>query len=463
MNQYYSRMREIGKDRYLLFTCIAALAYIGVFSLFSFQKHLSYHSGMDLAIYEQLLWTTIHHSTLFYNTIEGMESFGVHFSPILFTLIPFYALFPETNTLLLIQSVLLGLGAVPLYFLARELLNAKAGCIIALCYLMYPALHGVNLTDFHIICFVPVFFFSAFYYIQKENFSHFLLFAVLLICVREDLIPVVILLALYAAWVMKKKQQNFKPYLIVAAATAIWFLIVMLVIMPSYLPAGHAEEITHMSRYQGTMEGLSKNNTYRITHIFLLFGPILFLPFLSPGALLTGLSAFLEIFISPSPFYYSIEYQYSALIIPSIFVATVITLAKVKQSPNIKISRLWYYLVLTLLLAGMVSMVFFSPSPIRSGPFADPYNPTVTSHHQLLDKILAAVPTESAIGSQDDLLPHLSKRDRLYRGFNTQADFIIADNQTKFIDIFSNSADELTTWPVIFSEGGITVFRHPDA
>lgn len=463
MNHYYSRIREVCSDRYLVLTLLAAGLYAVIFSLFSIEKHISYHSGLDLAIYEQLLWTTIHHGTLFYNTLEGMESFGVHFSPVLFTLLPAYYLVPQTVTLLVIQSLLLGVAAVPLYYLGRLLLNERAGFIIALSYLMYPALQGVNLTDFHIICFAPVFFFSAFYFIHRHNFRYFLLFAILLICVREDLIPVVALLSLYAAWFMRKNQRDFKPYIILATAAALWFLMVMLAIMPSFLPASHAGEITHLSRYQGTIEGLSQNQSYRLTHVFLLFGPLLLLPLAAPGVLLTGLSAFLEIFLSPNPFYYSIEYQYSALIIPSIFAATVITLAKVKNSPNKNVSKKFNHLVLALLVTGVLFMLLFSPSPIRSGPFADPYNPTITSHHQILDKILSGVPAGSAIGTQDDLLPHLSKRDHLYRGFDENADFIIADNQTKFIDIFSTTAEKLGEWPVIYSNGGVTVFQHPDS
>lgn len=457
-----SWVRQHFSDLYLILTIFAALFYTRIFTSFSIEKHASYHSGLDLAIYEQLLWTTVQHGTFFYNTLEGMESFGVHFSPILFTLVPLYAIVPDTQTLFFIQTLLLASASVPLYLIGRHYLGESAGFIVALCYLMYPALHGVNLTDFHIICFAPVFFFSAFYGFVKKNVRLFMLFTILLMMVREDLIPVASLLSLYACWQTKKEGDDYRPYLLLAISGVIWFGIVMFVLMPSFIPTSHAEQIVHLSRYQGTIEGLGQNQEYRITHILLLFGPLLFLPIFSPGTLLTGISAFLEIFISPNPFYYSIEYQYSALIIPSIFTALVVSIAKMEDSSTLLLLKIRPLIIPTLLIIGIISMLLVSPSPIRSGPFKDPYQSDITEHHQIINSILESIPPESAIGTQDDLLPHLSRRNNLYRGYHDQADYIIAYNQTKFVSIFSDSADQLSTWPVVFFEYGITIFKNPD-
>ena len=175
---------------YLLTTFIAI--YIVVFSSLTIMKNYTFGTyAWDLGIFNQALWTTLHNGRFFYYTCELLiipsgSFFGIHFSPILFAILPFYAISPSIETLLIMQSVILALGVLPLYKLAKHVLQYRlAGLVFSLAYLLYPALQGVNWFDFHIQSFLPLFFFSAIYFIERKNFKTYFLFTILALMVEE--------------------------------------------------------------------------------------------------------------------------------------------------------------------------------------------------------------------------------------------------------------------------------------
>ena len=99
-------------------------------------------SGFDLGIFNQAFSTTLFDGKLFYETADlsfnpGGSFFGVHFSPILFLLLPFYAIYPSVENLLVMQTVILALGAFPIYWMSRDKLgkNVRAYCVFCLLHL----------------------------------------------------------------------------------------------------------------------------------------------------------------------------------------------------------------------------------------------------------------------------------------------------------------------------------------
>ena len=71
---------------------------------------------------------------------------------------------------------MLAVGAVPLYWLARQQLNSWAGLVFAAVYLLFPALQGANLFEFHPVTLATGFLPFAYWYLKQGNFGRFLLF-----------------------------------------------------------------------------------------------------------------------------------------------------------------------------------------------------------------------------------------------------------------------------------------------
>ncbi len=192
-NVLFKKLSCIKRDACLVF--LAMSLYILIFSHYTILKHYTFCSyAWDLGIFAQALYSTIYHGKLFYYTVENYVNpsnnfFAIHFSPILFILIPFYALYPKPETLLVLQTTILAAGAIPLYLISREILKNRISIVPPLIYLLYPALHGGNWFDFHPQAFIPLLVFSLFYFYLKKHlltslyrfFLHYLLENMLLL------------------------------------------------------------------------------------------------------------------------------------------------------------------------------------------------------------------------------------------------------------------------------------------
>ena len=83
------------------FLFLAVFIYIIFLSTITILKHQAFmSSGFDLGLFNQAFWTTTNEGMLFYETADlsfnpGGSFLGVHFSPILFILLPFMPFFLE--------------------------------------------------------------------------------------------------------------------------------------------------------------------------------------------------------------------------------------------------------------------------------------------------------------------------------------------------------------------------------
>lgn len=192
-------------------------AYTLFFSAYTCYMHYTFKTyAWDLGIITQSLWTTINSGKILYSTLEvpyGNPSgnfLGVHFSPILFLILPIYALYQSPETLLIFQSFILALAALPLCWIARDKIGKKLYALaFATAYLLNPALHGVNTFDFHLEIFTPLFILLAFYYIEKNQWIKAVLFLILELITIEFAPLIVFSLGLYF-FLKKIKKTSLK-------------------------------------------------------------------------------------------------------------------------------------------------------------------------------------------------------------------------------------------------------------
>jgi hypothetical protein len=122
-----------------------AASYAILFSAVSIRKYRLYlYNDFDFAIFVQATSRILHGS--FYSSIAGMNLLGAHSVLILPLLAPIFAVFHHPVTLLVVQSVGLGLGAIPVYRMAQRQFGAGFTAVsCAVLYLAFPALGHVNL------------------------------------------------------------------------------------------------------------------------------------------------------------------------------------------------------------------------------------------------------------------------------------------------------------------------------
>ena len=194
-------------DRSDIVLYLSIIAYTFVFSCLTILRHHAFKTrAWDLGIFTQSLWTTLNANGFFYYTCElpvnpSGSFFGVHFSPILFLILPLYWIIQKPETLLVLQSFILALAALPIYKLARDNAGGRiVGLVFALAYLMFPSTQFVNGYDFHVQAFLPLFFAYTIYYITKENWPRYFVFMFLSLMCEEHAAQIMFFVGIYIVW-----------------------------------------------------------------------------------------------------------------------------------------------------------------------------------------------------------------------------------------------------------------------
>lgn len=136
---------------------VVVLLYIIVMVVLSiWQYRVFNYNGLDLAIFDQVLWNTVR-GDLFAYSFNNYSYLVDHREWLLLLIAPIYAIAQHPITLLLLQSLWLGLGALPLYLLAVKIIGPHyrklqyVGVIAAVLYLMQPTIQSMNLFEFHML------------------------------------------------------------------------------------------------------------------------------------------------------------------------------------------------------------------------------------------------------------------------------------------------------------------------
>lgn len=456
------------KAQYLVIFCIAIYAVF--FSYYTIAKHYSFHtSAWDLGGYEQILWSTIHHRKLFWGFPDPTNNptgyyFGVHFSPILFLVLPIYAIFQVTETLLVLQSFVLALAALPLYWLARDELDSKiAGIIFVLVYLLYPPLHGVNWFDFHIQTFLPVTFLLTFYYFKKEKWTKYFIFLILALSVSEAVPPIVVFMGLYGLWSNRRSiflrstrtkitvffENKAIFYSIVSIALGIiWFIVALEVIHLINPPLpftmwekfGTSLPSVILNILSNPLRAVGIAFTPPETKFFYIVGllaPVMFLSLLDPPSLLIATPWIVASMISSIPAYYTpVGFQYPTYITPFIFISAIYGvkhLTMMGKTINLDRSKLLSSslkrILVTMLVVSIICSITLSPIGIGR------QKPQITFHDEMLNDVIELIPPSASVSTQNNIFPHLSRRLNAYPYPMSGVEYLLVDTRSIWYSI----------------------------
>ncbi|MEK7551124.1 MAG: DUF2079 domain-containing protein, partial [Patescibacteria group bacterium] len=157
----------IFERKHLVFLIIFICLYILYFTLASFLRFDNFYTGrFDLGNMDQTVWNTLNGRIFQLTDPDGVETvsrFAIHGDIILVLLSPLYLIWSDPRMLLLLQTVVLSLGSIFVYLIARKVLVDKnLSFAFALSYLLYPAVGYVNLYDFHAVSLATTFLLAAF-------------------------------------------------------------------------------------------------------------------------------------------------------------------------------------------------------------------------------------------------------------------------------------------------------------
>lgn len=319
----------------------AALAYAIYFSYYTLLHHRRFGtSGFDLGININWCYNALQgspfRSTVLYGP-DGGHFIANHAIFAMFLWLPLFALQPGAEVLLIYQSVMIGIAAVPLYLFARSLLPRWTAVIVALAYLLYAPLHGPNFYDYHELPVALPFHFTLYWLIATNRLKWAALVVPVLWAHREDVAVGLIILGTFLTLAGYRVRFGIG----LALASLIWFILIKFVIMPSAGSWWFAEIYKELQPggtggYGGVIQTILINPAYffstllreqKLIYFLHLFAPLAFLPARRFLLLLLAIPGFFFTLMTTAyPPTVSIAFQYTTHWVPYVFAATVVSL-----------------------------------------------------------------------------------------------------------------------------------------
>ena len=402
--------------------CIVAL-YAVTFAILSTLQHISFQThAFDLGNMDQAVWNTVNGRPLeFTNWEGGANRMAAHVEPILFLVAPLYRVYSSPITLLVLQSIVISLGAFPAFWLARDVLrNSFAAAVFSFSYLLAPALEIANLSDFHAVSLSSALLLFAFYYMYKQQYLGFFVAAVLAMSTKEHVPMSVFLMGLYIALAQRRLWIGAA----VCSIAAVWTFLAFVVIIPYFNPEGVSPYLSRYDQLGATpMEILLRllsdpasvialiSEPERVGYLQQLFAPTLYLALLSPATLImTGPDLAISL-LSNFTETYAGKAHYGAVIVPFATASAILGTGLLRKILA-HFHRTFAQIVVGLIAAGVLISSLASYYTDVFLPLTDHF-PKREDRHAVVRRIMADIPPDAAVSASSQLNPHLAHRRQL--------------------------------------------------
>ncbi|HSW95665.1 MAG TPA: DUF2079 domain-containing protein [Patescibacteria group bacterium] len=405
--------------------------YALVFGTLSLIRHWSFHStGLDLGVFDQVLWNTSQgrfmESTLSLDRCVPHSFFGDHFSPILVALVPLYWIAPHPETLLVVQTIALAAGALPVYLLARALLPRGIERLIwVFAYVLGAPLAFITLYDFHEVSLSVVPLGFATYFLVTRRTAPMVASLLIAFTVKEEFALIGIGFGIALAF-----QGRWRTAALVAFGSAAVFIVTLKVIIPAFADAPYQ----YLGRYASLggdelailrtliLDPLRDIRVLfqgevgsKVVFVLSLFGPGLLLALRSRWAVVPSIVPLGYLLLSDYGGEHTLHNQYGAPIIPLALGASIVGFAK--TSPRWRTRAVGGVVLATLFFCiafgGWPFSRDFENAYLRGNPDRAPSGMSMFVREPRYDALLAqvhAIPANVAIASTDFWVTQVGER-----------------------------------------------------
>ena len=396
----------------LLFTILVSVASIARYNAYMASN---FDFGIFTQMFENMRTTGLADTTVERNVL--MSHFGVHFSPFYYVLLPFYAICPRPETLLVIQAAFVALGIIPVVLICKQLkLTQSVTVACSLIYIFFPTLANGCLYDFHENKFLTVLIMWALYFIVSKKWIGTLVFCALVLTVKEDAAIYVMAIALYI--LAYRKEYILGGGILIGAV--IYFAIATVIVGN----LGDGVMTTRLSNYMlegedgfsAVVKTIVSDFGYFVSQIFTsdkimfmvwMLLPVAFAPFFSEkkSLLLLLIPMLVVDLMSNWQYQYDVKFQYTYGVAGLIVFMTILVISQAKPELRNKI------LLFSLSMSIIMSFSLFFP---RSAY----YNSCAEKNTQLAEQynsLIAEIPTDVEITADGMYIPHMYQFKKLYQ------------------------------------------------
>lgn len=451
--------RRLASDPARMAVLLVFLLYVVGFSALSIRPHQALGTHMaDLGQMDLAIWNTS--QGRFVQEIKDdfvSTRLTDHVEPIFLPISLVFHVWNDVRALLILQTVALGGGALVLFALARAMLGPSTSrltawlpFVLALAYLLFPALQAANLAEFHAIPFAATPILLAFWCQQRRRWWGFVLACLLLLSVKEEAALLAFMLGLFVlsqAWLTRRHHNIQAPNvpgrgqtpgsrfrlprlsattagLLVMLLSLGWFYLATFVIIPHYAAQVYGvQQSVYFARYgalgdsplaivksfftQPALVWRIATETPRLAYLAGLLAPFGFLSLLAPEILLLSAPLLVANLFSTFPAQFSGEFHYSAPLVPYVAVAAVIGVRRLLAV------RAW---AARAALIWLLVWAFAYQFMAGYTPLGREFRwPEITPHARLLGRFTAQAPTAAPGSVTTALYPHFSHREKLFK------------------------------------------------
>ncbi len=422
------------------------VAYASFFSVYTLQRHATLNTtASGLSSIDQAMWNTVHGRFLerTVGTQQVSRTTG-HLELILLPLSLVYVLWDDVAAMLIIQSLALAAGALPVFWIARRAYAPRMDApttfsgvrgapgagdrrraewlalAFALAYLLMPAIQAANVAGFHTATWVVAPLLFAFWYGTEGRWRPMWGWALVVMAAREDYALLTAMLGLLLI-LSERRPERTKQGLALLLVSIGWCAAVsFLIVAPAARQAagGAAQNAWSWGRladlaalrepaWLDALGGLLRS----VGWLALLAPEILLLglPFLVTHALTTPTGPAGELWELAAPLA-------PVFIIASIYGARRLQRFIERQAP-FRLTPLATNATVISVLGAIWLLAWAGSAQIERGwtPLARPYQwPALTDHHRTLARLTGQIPPSATVSATPAVHPHLSHRHKIY-------------------------------------------------
>jgi uncharacterized membrane protein len=409
-------------------TAIGIAIWVGIFGTLAVRHHRNFGTwSFDMGIYDQGYYLVSRLGQTFV-TVRGLEFWGQHINLIAYLYAPFYWLGAGPTFLMATQAACLGLGAAPVYLIARDRLGPWHGLAFAVSYLFYPAVQFISWANYHPEAMIITPFLFVWWFALRGRWKSYWVTLALVLSIREDVALAVMILGI-VLWVRRWRAAGrgeeippgggWVPYLTFVIGGG-WYAFATKLAIPHFNNGEEPFYVAYFYSAWGTTMGEVAGSVVRHPNRVVsdatqpdrlrfyrdLFLPLGLFPLGALGVLTMLAPQMLASVIGASPYARMIMYQYTTVMIAPIFIAAIEGYRRwVHPRPWRTWAMAW------MLACAVVTNVAWSPSPIgdRYKLWAQP-----NSRVDVLNRAIAMVPPGAPVTATFSVLPHLTHRTTAY-------------------------------------------------
>jgi uncharacterized membrane protein len=328
---------------------------------------------------------------------------------------------PRPETLLVIQSFAIALGAVPVYLIARRDLGAWPGVTLSAVYLLYPALHGVNSFDFHPVAFAIAPLLMSYYMFKTGRYRSALGFAFVALLCKENVALVVGAMGLYWLWEarhgrpftlerrMVPREPAVRYALVFLALGVVWLVLAVGVVVPHFNADG-AYPYFAKYHYDNALYNALLMPASKVEYLAKLLAPVALMPALGLTQMVIALPAIAQNVMTTHIDQVSIQFHYSALVVPGVMIATIAGVQRLATISGSVEGSVVCKALAPVVGSTILAVALFSPSPLALNQVM----PRVGVHEHILNRAISLIPVEASVYTQNDRYPHVCERLNAY-------------------------------------------------